>query len=65
VALAGMNDGQTCFASGLEQPSRRRYGLGQQRDVIAERCAKAARLKEVPLHVYDHEAGLRVFRSKG
>ena len=46
------------IARRIEQAPGRRNGPPQQRDIVAERSAKAAGLEEIPLHIDDHEASL-------
>ena len=58
-AFPGMDDGQACDASRLKQALGRRDRTSKQRDVVAERSAEPAGFEEIPLHIDDHEAGLR------
>ena len=48
-----------CGARGVEQRRAGRDRRGEQRHVVAERLAEAARLEEVALHVDDDERGAR------
>src|SRR5207245_3050367 len=57
MAFAGMDDGHADGAGRLEQTPGRQDRPAQQRDVVAERRAKASGLKEVSLHIDDHESG--------
>ena len=59
MPFPGMDDGQACDASRLKQALGRRDRASKQRDVVAERSAEPAGFEEIPLHIDDHEAGLR------
>ena len=52
-------------ARGREHGAQRLDDLRQQRDVVAEQLAEAARQQEVALHVDDHERGGRGVELEG
>jgi hypothetical protein len=55
VALTGVDHDDPGAPRRLEHPSDRLDRRAQQRDVVAEQLAEAARLDEVALHVDDQE----------
>ncbi len=59
MALAGMDHQHAVLARGLQHGADRLDRSRQQRHVVAERGAEAARLQKVALHVDDDERGSR------
>src|SRR6516165_6569161 len=55
MALPGVDDGQPHSSCCIKQPLRRPDRSPQQRNVVAQYRAKAARLEKIPLHIDDDE----------
>ena len=59
VALAGVDHQQAGLARRVQHGLTGRNRAAKQRDIVAERLAKAARLEEIALHVYDDQRRAR------
>lgn len=64
MTFSSVHDEQTSLPARDEKLLARRDGPAQDRHVVPERLAEAARLEEVPLHV-DHDQGRARPRERG